>query len=158
MGERFLVLFNSQGTNVISNSNLNKVIYNVNWGSFLPVKYKRFRCQFVFKSVNVVATATANGLISMDLGKMNVYDGNTQTTNLGIVYPVLNGSTSYYSSTNNDNNDFYINYPTNQQVSIILNSFSGSNLLATTGSPNPSTSYHYVLYLSLEGVEENNDL
>lgn len=233
-GERFLILFNSQGSNVIDNSNLNQVLYNVNWGAFLPKTYKRFRCQYVFKSINYNgAILNANGLVSMNLGKVNVFDGNTETKNLGFVYPVLSSSgggvvctgtgyqagttltistvtsgsvslgttiqlsggtngvitvlvtgtgltgiyttsnsqttgtagapvifyatgsnSTFYSSTNNDNNDFYINYPTNQQVLLSLRQFDGTTpLLAGNGANNTvSKTLHYVLYLSLEGV------
>jgi len=235
-GERFLILFNSQGSNVIDNSNLNQVLYNVNWGSFLPKKYKRFHCQYVFKSINYNgAILNANGLVSMNLGRVNVFDGNSQTYNLGFVYPVLSSSgggvvatgtayqagntlniatvtsgsvslgstiqitggntevitalgtgtgltgsytgsvsqtvgtvgapvsffatgsnSTFYSSTNNDNNDFYIDYPTNQQVAISLKQFDNiTALLAGAGANNTvSKTLHYVLYLSLEGVEE----
>ena len=235
-GERFLILFNSQGSNVIDNSNLNQVLYNVNWGAFLPKKYKRFHCQFVFKSINYNgAILNANGLVSINLGKVNVFDGNSETKNLGFVYPVLSSSgggivatgtayqtlttlnistvtsgsvslgttiqltggnteviqalgtgtgltgsytvsvsqnvgnagapvnffatgsnSSFYSSTNNDNNDFYINYPSNQQVLLSLRQFDGiTALLAGAGANNTvSKTLHYVLYLSLEGIEE----
>ena len=63
-GERFLILFNSQGSNVVDNSNLNNVVYNVNWGAFLPQKYKKFRCQFVFKYINYTTSVlTLNGFL-----------------------------------------------------------------------------------------------
>jgi len=235
-GERFLVLFNSQGSNVMDNSNLNAVSYNMNWGAYLPKKYKRFRCQYVFKSINYNgAILNANGLVSMNLGKCNVYDGNSETKNLGFVYPVLASSgggivatgtayqttttlnivtvtsggvslgstiqitggssetitalgtgtgltgsyttttsqtvgtsgapvnffatgsnSTFYSSTNNDNNDFYIDYPVNQQVLVSLKQFDNTTpLLAGAGANNTvSKTLHYVLYLSLEGVIE----
>jgi hypothetical protein len=151
MGERFLVLFNSQGNNVINNTNLNYVQYNMNWGSFLPKKYKRFHCQFIFKSVNTTTAITANALIGMNLGKVNCFDGNSMTSNLGICYPVINGTNYFYSSTNNDNNDFYIDYPVNNQITLTLKQFDNvSNLL----SGGLASNLHYVLYLSLQGVEE----
>lgn len=234
--EKFLILFNSQGSNVMSNSNLNSVLYNMNWGAILPKKYKRFKCQYVFKSINYSgAILNANGLVSMNLGKVNVFDGNSEIKNLGFVYPVLASSGSaivatgtayqvgttlnivtmtsggvtlgstiqitggssgtitalvtgtgltgsytvttsqtvgtsavpvnffatgsnstFYSSTNNDNNDFYIDYPVNQQVLVSLNQFDNKTpLLAGAGAVNTvSKTLHYVLYLSLEGVIE----
>ena len=221
----------------MDNSNLNSVLYNMNWGAYLPKKYKRFRCQYVFKSINYNgAILNANGLVSINLGKVNVFDGNSETKNLGFVYPVLSSSgggvvatgtayqtttalniatvssgsvslgttiqltggnnetitalgtgtgltgtytvsvsqtvgtvgapvnffatgsnSTFYSSTNNDNNDFYIDYPSNQQVSINLRQFDGTTaLLAGNGANNTvSKNLHYVLYLSLEGVEEH---
>ena len=159
-GERFLILFNSQGSNVVDNSNLNNVVYNVNWGAFLPQKYKKFRCQFVFKSINYTTSVlTLNGFLSLNMGKVNVFDGNTETKNIGFVYPVLQNAggsnSSFYNSTNNDNNDFYIDYPSNQQVSLILKQFDNSTaLLAGSGAAGtPSKVLHYVMYLSLEGIE-----
>jgi len=62
MSEAFQVIFNSQGSNVLNNSNLNAVVYDVNWGAFLPKKCKRFHCQFIFKSQNNVGSnLTDNG-------------------------------------------------------------------------------------------------
>jgi hypothetical protein len=43
MSEAFQVIFNSQGANVVNNTSLNAVVYNVNWGAFLPKKYKKFQ-------------------------------------------------------------------------------------------------------------------
>ncbi len=146
MPESFLVLFNSQGSNVINSSNINAVVYDVNWDSFLPRKYKKFQCQFIFKSQNYNGTLTSNGFVNMNLGKMNVYDGNTQTANIGIVYPVVVGNQSFYNSTNNDNNDFWISYPTNRQVTINLNNFNNTSVLANM--------QNYCLYLSLIGISD----
>ena len=172
MAESYLVVFNSQGSNaLVVNNNRNSVVYNVNWGSFLPKKFKKFHCQFIFKSANFSSNAqnptilSDNGFVNINLGKINCNDGQGQTNNIGIVYPVLeyftqgvpNGNTnpyvytnstavSYYSSTNNDNNDFWINYPTNQQVTITLNTFAGT---AMANMP------HYVLYLSLMGIPDD---
>ena len=234
-GEKFSILFNSQGSNVVDNSNLNQVVYNVNWGSLLPKKYKRFHCNYIFKSINYNgALLISNGLVSMNLGKVNVYDGNSQSYNLGVVYPIiqsssnsvigtglayqvgttltvstvnsggltlgstvsLNGNsyvitsfltgtgltgnytlsgsqnignagapiafyatgsnTTSYNSTNNDNNDFYIDYPSNNQITLNLRQFDTTTpLLTGAGVINtPSKLLHYVLYLSLEGVNE----
>ncbi len=44
------------------------------------------------------------------------------TYNLGVIYPVVtSANSSYYNSTNNDNNDFWIDYPTNNMVTLTLN-------------------------------------
>ena len=185
MSESYLVVFNSQGANAINNANRNAVVYNINWGSFLPKNFKKFHCQFVFKSANFSSIAQAptilsdNGFVNINLGKINCNDGQGQTNNIGMVYPVLEyytsgnltnstttntnnatgtGNTgtitnvysnsiavSYYSSTNNDNNDFWINYPTNQQVIVTLNTFAGTPM---------ANMPHYVLYLSLIGIPD----
>ncbi len=149
MPESFLVLFNSQGSNVIDNTNKNKVIYEVDWEAFLPKKFKKFHCQFVFKSANTGTQLTSNGFVNMNLGKMNTSDGNSQTSNLGIIYPAACGSQYYYCSTNNDNNDFWISYPTNRQVTINLIQFDGTAFYAAA-APN----LHYSLFLSLTGIPD----
>jgi hypothetical protein len=138
--EIFQFVFNSQGSNVMSPTGTPaqraSITYNVNWGALLPDKYNRFNCQFVFKSINYTPGGPGNGFLvdngflSMNLGKMNVYDGLQQSYNLGIVYPVIGSTTagaqtSYYNSTNNDNNNFTICYPNNNTVTLNLNTFAG---------------------------------
>ena len=51
-GEKFLIHFNSQGANVVNNSNLNSVSYDVDWTAFLPSKYKKFKCNKEFTLLN----------------------------------------------------------------------------------------------------------
>ena len=150
MPETFQVIFNSRGNNVINNTSLNSVVYNVNWGAFLPSKFKRFHCQFVFKSENFAGNLTNNGFVSLNMGRTNIFDGLSMSYNLGIIYPVvLNAGNSFYNSTNNDNNDFWIDYPSNNFVTLTLNQFNGPTPMANM--PN------YVLVLNLMGVE-NDDL
>ena len=45
-GEKYLLLFNSQGSNVVNNSNLNSVSYDVDWTAFyLPhIKILMYFC------------------------------------------------------------------------------------------------------------------
>ena len=155
MSASFLVVFNSQGANVVSNATRTNITYNVNWAAFLPTKYKKFHCQFIFKSQNYTGAngvvLSDNGFVNMSIGKVNVYDGIGMTSNIGIVYPVVSTylttapCNSFYNSTNNDNNDFFINYPTNQSVNITLNTFAG---VAMANMP------HYCLYLSLVGLTD----
>ena len=148
MSESFLVVFNSQGSNVIDNSSKNAVQYNVNWGAFLPKKYKKFHCQFIFKSQNYQGNLTDNGFVSMNIGHVNVFDGLQMTNNIGIVYPVnLTNNSSFYNSTNNDNNDFWIDYPIQTAITITLNKFGGGVM---------ANMQHYCLYLSLQGIPDEN--
>ena len=42
MRESYQVIFNSQTSDIINKDNLAEVTYNINWGSFLPKKYRRF--------------------------------------------------------------------------------------------------------------------
>ena len=144
MSEAFQLIFNSQGANVVNGGNINAVVYNVNWGAFLPKKFKRFHCQFVFKSQNFAGGLQNNGFVSMNIGRVNVYDGQQMSQNLGIIYPVyLQANLSYYNSTNNDNNDFWIDYPINNTVTVSLNTFAGVAM---------GNMQNYVLMLNLIGI------
>ena len=161
--EIFQVIFNSQGTNTmtaVGNAAQRAAItYNVNWDAIIPRnKYNKFHCQFIFKSLNYTNPGPGgggagngflidNGFVNMNLGRVNIYDGLQQSQNLGIVYPVIlnttaNFQSSYYNCTNNDNNDFVIDYPNNTTVTITLNTFAG---VAMGNMP------HYVLILNLMG-------
>ena len=233
-GEKYLLLFNSQGSNVVNNSNLNSVSYDVDWTAFLPTKYKKFKCNFVFKSIAATGLLSLNGLVNMNVGKQNIFDGNSPSYNIGNIIPVSNATgstltflgaayqtgsqmtvvsvnsgslavgntvqitggsvqtivgfntgtggvgsyyvttsgtvasaagpvgtyastniiTSYYSAAVSDNNDFYINYPSNQLITINLRQFDNTALLAGAGAANTaSKTLHYILTLCLEGVE-----
>ncbi len=148
MPESFQVIFNSRGANVINAGNLNAVQYNVNWGAFLPTKFKKFHCQFIFKSENYAGVLINNGFVNLNCGRVNVYDGTSMTYNLGVIYPVVtSANSSYYNSTNNDNNDFWIDYPTNNMVTITLNQF--NNATAMANMPN------YVLMMNMMGVDDD---
>ena len=149
MSEAFQVIFNSQGANVVNNTSLNAVVYNVNWGAFLPKKYKKFHCQFVFKSQNYNGALTNNGFVNINMGRVSVFDGQQMSTNLGIIYPqyLTTAAVSYYTSTNNDNNDFWIDYPIQTAITITLKTFAGGNM---------ANMQHYCLYLSLQGIPDEN--
>jgi hypothetical protein len=108
MGEIYQVIFNTRGSNVINNTNLNAVQYNVNWASFLPDKYKKFRCQFAFKSVRATSALADLGYVNIDFGRgNNIYDGLTMSSNLGVIYPeCLTTTTSYFTASIADNREF----------------------------------------------------
>jgi hypothetical protein len=140
-------------TAVATAANRVAVTYNVNWDAIIPRdKYNKFKCQFVFKSLNYVGGGgngllVDNGFVNMNLGRVNIYDGLQMSQNLGIVYPVIlnttaNAQSSYYNCTNNDNNDFVIDYPNTIAITITLNTFAG---VAMANMP------HYVLILNLTG-------
>lgn len=148
MGEIFQVIFNSQGSNVISNTNKAAVVYNVNWKAILGDKYQKFKCTFCFKSEKYVGALEDVGLVSMNIGKTNNFDGLQQSNNIGIIYPYYyNGgtTTSIYTCNATDNNAFHMNYPTFNNVTVLLKDFNG-----TTDINNMQ---HYVFMLSLEGIE-----
>ena len=67
MSESFQISFNSQGSNVLSNSNRNAVVYNVNWGGFLPRRYKKIKCKFTFRSLNYGGFFTDNGFVTLNI-------------------------------------------------------------------------------------------
>ena len=147
MGESFQVIFNSQSPNVI-NDGITTVLYNLNWGAFLPKKYKKFHCYHTFKSKKFTDLTNVNiGLLSINLGRMSCYNGDQMSTHLGIVYPVnLTGSVTnfgYYRSAE-DSQPIIIDYPTNYQVTITLNDFAGDAL---------SNMQDYVCILNLVGIE-----
>lgn len=151
MPDSYLVIFNSQGQNVLNATSLTSVIYNVNWTSFLPKKYKTFKCNFIFKSLNANSILTDNGFVNINTGPINVFSGDQMTSNLGIIYPVITNTTSgnlrsYYNSTNNDNNDFTMSYPINNQITLSLKTFAGADM---------GNMPHYTLILSLVGVDDD---
>ena len=148
MGESFQVIFNSQSPNVINDGDLTEVLYNINWGSFLPKKYKKFHCYHTFKSKKFTDLTNVNiGLLSINLGRVSCYNGDQMSTDLGIIYPVnLTGNLTnvgYYRSAE-DPQPVIIDYPTNYQVTITLNDFTGSPL---------SNMQDYVCILNLVGIE-----
>jgi len=148
MGEIFQVYFNSRGSNVISNASRNAVVYNVNWKAILGDKYQRFKCIVHFKSEKFVGSLEDVGFISMMIGKTNNFDGLQQSNNIGIIYPMYyNGgtTTSYYSCNASDNNPFMMNYPTFNNVTVILKDFDQTTDMDSMP--------HYTLMLSLEGIE-----
>jgi hypothetical protein len=130
MGEIYQVIFNTRGSNVINNTNLNAVQFNVNWASILPDKYKRFRCQFSFKSVRATSALVDLGYVNIDLGgSINIYDGLTMSSNIGVIYPeYLTTTSGYFTASTADNIDFFINYPTNTSPTITLKTFAGVNM------------------------------
>jgi hypothetical protein len=146
MPETFSVVFCSRNNNVVDATNLNAVKYTVAWNSILPTKYKKFICQFVFKSENTATVLNSNGFVGMDFGRVNVFDGVQSVNNqFGVVYPANVGTQYFYSSTNNDNNDITVQYPTNNNVTLTLKKFDGSAL------PNMQ---HYCLIMNFVGIEE----
>ena len=155
--ETYQVIFNSQGSNLLSPAGTAvqraSISYDINWESIIPRdKYNKFRCQFIFKSVPYIAGGgngllTDIGYVNMNLGRVNIYDGSQQSQNLGLIYPfylntTVNAQRSYYTCASDDNNNFVIDYPNNHIITIALNNFNGPIL---------ANMPHYVLILSLTG-------
>ena len=128
--ETYQVILSSRTSNNTGTANLNVVTYYCNWASMLPVdKYSKYSCSFVFMSESYVGLLASNGLVNVNLGRTQIYDGTTQSSNLGLIYPVyLNttagGELSYYNSNNCDNNSVII-YPSQNMVTVTLNDFAG---------------------------------
>ena len=144
-GEMFQVVFNSAGLNAVDKTDLNNVIYNVNWGAFLPTKYKKFHCKYVFKSQHFTGSYNLIGFVHMNLGKINCFDGLQKSSDIGIIYPVvLNnvaGSLSTYFNSVSDG--FSIDYPQNTNITISLLTFTGTSL---------ANMRDYALILTLVGI------
>ena len=155
--ETYQVIFNSQGSNLLSPNGTAvqraSISYDLNWEAIIPRdKYNKFRCQFILKSMIYTGVGgngllTDIGFVNMNLGRVNIYDGVQQSQNLGIIYPVIlnviaNNQRSYYNAASSDNNEFVIDYPINHIITIALNNFNGPIL---------ANMPHYVLILSLTG-------
>ena len=83
----------------------------------------------------------------MNCGRPQCYDGTTQTFNMGFIYPVICGTTYWYTSTNNDNNDITIWNPlSNNTVNISLVNFDGS-------TPTLPVALNWTLILNLEPLD-----
>ena len=128
-----------------------KMTYNVNWNSFIPLEYKKFRCSFIFRS-DIMALTTAtylneNGLISMNILKTNIFNGSELSNNIGMIYPVVASANTrtYYNSSAGDNPTFEMLYPTNQQITISIKHFNDNVPLIYLPQ--------YILYLTMEVIE-----
>ena len=144
--DTYQIIFNSRNGTPNVAGNYTSINYYCNWASMIPLdKCTKYECSFVFKSENYVGLLAQNGFINMIIGKTQIYDGTTQSNNLGMIYPVYLNVTagnqlSFYNSTNNDNNPIII-YPNQNIVTVNLNTFAGV-LMANTMP-------QYVLILNL---------
>jgi hypothetical protein len=140
------VIFSSRGTNNLGVGNLNNITYIVNWVNILPKnKYKKFLCNFLFKSENFAGELTDNGYLNINFGKVNCFDGISNTNNIGIIFPISYvPDSSCYHCTNNDNYSFTCDYPTSNSVVVTLNNFAGAAM---------GNMEHYVLIINFQGIE-----
>ena len=167
----YTIIFNSQGSNVLASSNNNcYVSYDINWNNILPTKYKKFKCNFTFRSANYkVNNYNYTNCMLFDSGLVNINFGSKSLTyqnignntyNIGMIYPdvfichtnnlgaiIASIYTSCYCAKTNTNNSFTIGYPTNSQVNIIVYA------LSNNFTPLPNFQ-HYVMYLTLTGIQE----
>jgi hypothetical protein len=151
--DSYQIIFSSRGSNVTNlgvlaqgiPANINSLSYYLNLNAVLPMdKFVKYSCSFVFKSENFVGMLANNGFVNMNIGRTQIFDGTTQSSNLGIIYPVILNATagvqsSFYNSNNSDNNPIIL-YPNQNLVTITLNTFAG---VAMAYMPN------YVLILNL---------
>jgi hypothetical protein len=149
--DTYQIIFSSRGSNVTNlgagavPANICSLSYYLNLNAVLPMdKYTKYSCSFIFKSETFVGLLTNNGFVNMSIGRTQIFDGTTQSSNLGIIYPVnLNvtagSQASFYNSTNNDNNPIIL-YPNQNLVTITLNTFAGAAMANMT---------NYVLILNL---------
>ena len=159
MPEQYQVIFNSRSSNAILDETLglNKVSFLTNWGGFLPTKYKRFSCQFVFRSENLPSITDIvlfeTGLVNMSMGNTYTFDNSTRSNNIGIIYPLVSACTdtfalSSYHSTNYDNNSFYMDYPLSSSVVVTLNKYDNTPM---------ELMQHYVIILNMVGVSDEDN-
>ena len=151
--DTYQIIFNSRGSNVTNlgalaqgiPANICSLSYYLNLNAVLPMdKHTKYSCSFIFKSETFVGVLVNNGFVNMSIGGTQIYDGTTQSSNLGIVYPVTLNSTagsqaSFYNSTNSENNAVIL-YHNQNLVTITLKTFAG---VAMANMPN------YVLILNL---------
>jgi len=156
MPEQFQVLFNSRNSisAIATDANRCNLTYNMNWGSVLPKKYKRFLCQFTFLSEqNLNTVITETGLVNINLPSNN-FNVNSRINTIGVIHPNVQyyisniSNQSFFQCSTNDNNIFYMSYPTENQITISINKLDGSVL---------SICPHYILALSFQGVSEVDD-
>jgi len=153
MPEQFQVIFNSRNSisAIATATDRCNLTYNMNWGSILPKKYKRFLCQFTFLSEqNLNTVITETGLVNINLPSNN-FNANSRLNTIGVIHPNVQFYTSninnqsFFQCSTNDNNNFYMSYPTENQITISINKLDGSVL---------SICPHYILALSFQGVSE----
>jgi hypothetical protein len=135
--ETFIINFNSQGSQVINNGNLNAVSYNCPFGA-LPRKYNKYRVRLNFRSNAYLPGALAPagsvltdvGMIGLNFAKSYVFDGASAMGNVAMIYPIVTNAaaalnSSYYVCTGNDNSDYIIDYPQSGAFTITLKTFAG---------------------------------
>jgi hypothetical protein len=154
MSETYSLIINSQNaTNRISNADLTKYQYYINWSSVLPKNYQTYNVGFTLKSVNTATQITVNALVSINFGQTNMSDQNGPSTYLGIAYPVVVQQSAvlwnyFYNSTLNDNQSVTISYPTNSILTVSFTNFDLTTAL---------TMYNYVLQLTFTPVTSTKD-
>ena len=62
-----------------------------------------------------------NGVVSMNFGKTNIFNGSSLTYNIGTIYPQLTAAANaFYNASVDDNVSFYMWHPQNRQVIISI--------------------------------------
>ncbi len=146
MSERFNVIFSTRNSNASAVLTNNTMIYAVNWDAILPKRYKKFRCSFVFQSEGNTIALSTGGLVNVNFGsRANVYDGQSLSQNIGIIYPRQIGSNYLYSAETNQNCEFELDYPQGNNVTINLTLF--TQVINSLPSPRP-----YVMILTMTGM------
>lgn len=134
--DTYQIIFNSRGSNVTNlgalaqgiPANICSLSYYLNLNAVLPMdKHTKYSCSFIFKSEGFVGLLTNSGFVNMTIGRTQIFDGTTQSSNIGIIIPyylnvTAGAQNSYYGSTTNDNLPFVL-YPNQTSVTITLNSF-----------------------------------
>ena len=119
--------------------------YNIAWDAILPRKYEKFNVKFVLKSLTG-NTILFPAQVSVNFGRTNTYEPNTQSTKLGIIYPMTIGqSNNIYSCFMGENPDCTIAYPSNQIITVSFSNFQPNFIF---------TMYDYVLMLNFTPITD----
>jgi hypothetical protein len=101
--------------------------FKINLGSFLPIEFKKFRCQFTFFSQGSISYTILSqpAVVYADFWNADVYQNTGKTKNIGLLRPnfFFNAGSSttqtvinYYSANLLENPPFIVNYPYNTQT------------------------------------------
>ena len=147
MSDTYNIIFNSRGSNAINSTKLYAVQYTVNWDAMLNRKYKRYKCNFTFRSEGTASTSTAIAYINMSFGtNTNIFDGTSRSDIIGCINILNTISRYFYLSTTNDNPSFTMGYPNQNLITLNINTFSGAALIDMT---------NYVLILNMVGIPDD---
>lgn len=139
--------FDTKGNNNLGTTDINSVQYVVNWDNILSKKYKRFQVSITFKSSVLTGTFANMGKIGINIGSTSFYDGNIQTNFQTIIVPTTytySPAFTYFTTENSEINTFWMKYPSNNIVTIQLQTISNTILLA------PTVPANYILQMQIK--------
>jgi ethanolamine utilization protein EutA (predicted chaperonin) len=136
MTESYTLFLNTgNARNRVNVNSLNECTFNINWQSFLPTKYQKYEVRVTyFRNQTQVGVLTAQYSVNCFLGSKYSVDQTNNTTSLLSVFNtktfmVDNSGTvrSSYSTPLYENVVTTIDYPTDNNITIIVSSGGVSN-------------------------------